>query len=272
VDFTGTSDQVTHAAINCTLNATLGDVLVALKCSLVPELPNNEAIFRPVTIKAPEGCILNCRFPAPVTGRSVVSVHTHEALYAALAQVVPDRVQAASGTFWGVTATGVDASGRTYRAQMIVNGGKGAVSDMDGLSTTCFPVNSVVTPTEIFENIAPVVIERKELWTDSAGAGRTRGGLGQRLTFRALAPGVVLDLRPVHLEYPPPGLLGGAPGLLEYVRINGEDTALKMIRMDQGDVVELGLPGGGGFGPVEERHPNAVREDLRLGYISAQAA
>src|SRR5262249_25145493 len=92
VDYTGTSSEFGAGAINVTYSATLGDTLTTLKCALVPHLPNNDGLFRPIEIVAPEGCVLNCRRPAAVKARSKTSVHVHEALYGALVQTIPDQV------------------------------------------------------------------------------------------------------------------------------------------------------------------------------------
>jgi N-methylhydantoinase B len=269
VDFTGTSPQVPDLAINATLNATLGDTLIALKCCLVPEIPNNQGLFRPIHVYAPEGCIVNCTFPSPVKGRSVTSIHTHEPLYQALVSVIPDQVQAGSGTFWGVNATGFTDNGRPFSAHMIVNGGKGALSDVDGLPTIYFPVNGIVTPTEIFENVCPMVIERKELWPDSAGAGRCRGGLGQILTFKNVGRNDVhMVLRPVNLRVPPPGIAGGDPGVLGHILLDGKEVTNPTVTVQPGHRLTLMIPGAGGFGPMEERDPVAVARDLEYGYVT----
>jgi N-methylhydantoinase B len=268
VDFAGSSPETRRGAVNCSYNFTLGLTLVALKCVLAPDIPNNEALFGPVRVLAPEGSILNCRFPAPVKGRSVTGVHIDAALYGALAQAIPHQVQAGSGTFWGINAFGFDDNGRAFNAHVIINGGIGASGRKDGLSTTIFPANGSVTPTEAFENHIPLLVTAKELLPGSGGQGQYRGGLGQRL---ALTPAgdlpVTVSIRPVNLHFPAPGLLGGQPGALGRILLNGQPCYDTVVRLDRGDELICEMAGGGGFGPAERRVPALARRDALLGYV-----
>src|SRR5581483_3530176 len=233
----------------------------------VPEVPANEPLFEPVAVSAPSGCILNCRPPVAVKGRSAVAVHTHDAIFGALAPVIPDRVQAGSGTFWGVWTMGRHPDGRPFNAAMIVNGGIGAAGRRDGLSATSYPWNSVATASEIYENHAPILVLRKELVPGSAGIGRFRGGLGQRLVFRpAGATPVTIGLRPVNLRFPPPGLAGGPPAALGRVLLNGAATEQNRFDLGPGDELTSELPGGGGFGPPAARDPALRARDAAAGY------
>lgn len=271
--FGGTSDQVSHAAINCPLGATTGGILTSLKCMLVPDLPNNTALFRPISIDIPKGSILNCSFPAPVKGRSTVGAHAHEAIFAAMASAVPDQVQASGGSFWGVITSGRTASGHGLTSHMLVQGGKGAVSTLDGLSATNFPGNGGVTPTEVFENQVPLVVSSREFWTDSAGPGKHRGGLGQRLTLESLTDEpIVVVVRSVNVEEPATGLNGGLPGAKGQIIVNGVETVTKTVTIERGDRLELRVPGGGGFGDAAERDAEAVERDVYHGYVSAKLA
>jgi N-methylhydantoinase B/oxoprolinase/acetone carboxylase alpha subunit len=252
VDYAGTSAETSVAAINCSMNYTRGSTFVALKSVLVPEIPNNEGLFRSVSVTAPERSILNCLPPVAVKGRSVVAVHTHDALFGALASVVPDKVQAGSGSFWSVGVSGRYPDGRAFSASMIVDGGMGASRRKHGLATTAYPWNSVVAPSEIYENHAPVLLLRKELTANSNGKGAQDGGEGQRLVFtvRDEVP-VTFTLRPVNIEFPPPGLLGGGDGARGRVLLNGQDCDKRLLTLHKGDVLTLELPGGGGFGAIQ---------------------
>ena len=258
VDYNGTSPQTAVAAINCSMNYTRGSTLVALKSALVPEIPNNDGLFRTVTVSAPLGSILNCRPPVAVKGRSTVAVHTHDVLFGALATAVPGKVQAGSGSFWSVGVNGQYADGRPFSASMIIDGGMGASDRKGGLSTTAYPWNSVVTPSEIYENHAPVLITRKELIPGSGGRGRHQGGMGQRISFQTTGESpVTFTVRPVNTEFPPPGLLGGENGSLGRVLLNGRPCAQRLLTLNKGEELTLELPGGGGFGAAA---PTARRE------------
>lgn len=253
VDYEGTSLETDKVAINCSLNYTRGSTLVALKSALLPQIPNNEGSFGPIAVTAPVGSILNCSRNVAVKGRSVVAVHTHDAIFGALSEVLPERVQAGSGSFWSVGFSGVRPNGERFSASIIVNGGMGGKALRSGLSATAYPWNSVATPTEILENHAPVIVERKELRKHSGGEGLHPGGDGQVLSFRpAGSTPLNVTLRPVNIRYPAPGLNGGMPGVPGEIFLNSETTDQRLLTLRTGDVLEIHLPGGGGFGKVSE--------------------
>ncbi|WP_210490882.1 hydantoinase B/oxoprolinase family protein [Microvirga antarctica] len=273
VDFEGSSDEQHDSSINCVMNTTFSDTYYPFKCSLLPGVPNNEGLSRFLTVKAPKGSIFNVNFPRAVRARSKSSFHIHAVLYEALAPILGQRVQAASGSFWTLVASGTGTDGELYRAHMLPNGGKGAVTAMDGLATIAFPYNGMITPVEIFENAAPVLIGCRELIADSGGAGQYRGGLGQRITFEPIGPNpLTVFVRPDKLRHPPAGLLGGLPGRAGEILVNGKPTPPEPTTLQSGDVLELRLPGGGGFGQPSARAGERLKADLESGYVSSEAS
>jgi N-methylhydantoinase B len=217
--------------------------------------------------------VLNTTFPSAVKSRSKTSFHLHMVIFGALAEVMADRIQAGSGSFWAITMHGVHDDGTTFNVHVLPNGGKGATARMDGLPTIAFPYNGTVTPTEIIENQAPVVVEHKRLVVDSAGPGRFRGGLGQEMQFRVIGRRpMIASARPDKIRFPPPGVLGGRPGLVGRFTINGKDAPVRPHTLNPGDTVTLRLPGGGGYGHPRERPRGAVVADVVEGYISPAAA
>jgi N-methylhydantoinase B/oxoprolinase/acetone carboxylase alpha subunit len=276
VDFEGSSPEFVHCSINCVYNDTFADTYYPLKCSLLPDLPNNEGIFRPIQVHAAEGSVFNTCFPRAVRARSKASFHIHAAIYGALAQAMPGKVQAGSGSFWSLTAFGVDAEGQRYRSHYLPNGGKGACLQMDGLPTIAFPYNGTATPAEILENTAPILVLRRELITDSGGAGCWRGGLGQSITITprdsGISGSVTVFVRPDKLRHPPNGLLGGHPGSKGSLRLNGQDVSFDAVHLTKGDRLELELPGGGGMGDPLERPAQLVSHDARQGYVTPRFA
>jgi len=272
-DYTGSSAQFADASINCVMNCTFADTFYPLKCSLTPDIPNNEGLFRPLSLYVPEGSVLNTTFPSAVKSRSKTSFHIHTAIYGALAQAMPDRIQSGSGSFWAVTLHGFHADGTPFNVHVLPNGGKGATAQTDGLPTIAFPYNGTVTPTEIVENQAPVRIDSKRLVRDSGGPGRHRGGLGQEIQFRAVGSGsLVASVRPDKIRFAPPGFLGGGPGLVGAFSLNRARVTIEPHTLHPGDELWLRLPGGGGFGDPRTRPEADVVRDVVDGYVSPEAA
>jgi N-methylhydantoinase B/oxoprolinase/acetone carboxylase alpha subunit len=244
VDFEGTSPETRNAAVNGTWALTAGETHTALKAALVPDIPSNEALFRPIEVLAPEGSILNCRFPSPVKGRSITSLHCHEAVFGALAETIPDQVQAGTGIALILVIHGQHPGGKPFNSFLIAAGGVGALSQRDGLNVANFPINTSIAPTEILENQVPLLLMRKEMLPDSRGRGR-------RLVLRTAGQTpATITMRPNNRQFPPPGILGGEPGTLCTVMLNGHPYAPTVVTLQPGDEITFDLPGGGGFGPV----------------------
>jgi N-methylhydantoinase B len=244
------------------------------KCALAPDIPNNEGLFRPVRVSAPEGSILNAKFPAPVKARAKTTNNINQVLFGALWPVFGERVQASNGGIWPLVLFGEDARLGPFLVDMLPHGGRGGMPTVDGMIPVAYPTNGTITPCEIVEAKAPVLFVRKELRPDSGGPGRHRGGLGQVLAFKIEGSGpVTFNLTPDRVTTLPQGLNGGLPGRIGAVVINGQTiTRFPPITLNPGDLVELHLPGGGGFGAVLERDPGRVRDDVALGYVSVEAA
>ena len=274
VDYAGTSPQTRQAAINCTYNTTFASTMYPFKCALAPAVPNNEGLFRPIRVTAPEGCLLNCTFPAPVKARAKVTNNINQVLFGALWPVFGDQAQAGSGSIWPFHFVGDDPGHGRFAVHCLPHGGRGALRDMDGALPVAFPHNSAVTPVEILELRAPIVVECKALRPDSAGAGRRRGGPGQEIVVRSIAPSpMTLTVRPDKIRCAPPGLDRGLPGATGHVFLNGREIdRFPAIEFRPGDELRLLMPGGGGFGPPVERPPAAIAADVALGLLSPEAA
>ena len=187
--------------------------------------------------------------------------------------MLPDRVQADSGgaPIWGINCQGHTADGQAYGSAQNFHGGQGGRSTMDGLDTLSFPSNCKVTPIEMYELAVPVLTERKELIADSGGAGKYRGGLGQRGVLRNLSDRPMnVYLSTERVKHPCFGVVGGHSGSHGAVRRNGETVFPKgKLTLDPGDRLEIELPGGGGWGNPLERPRELIEDDLRQGLISA---
>ncbi len=274
VDYAGTSPQTRLGAINCVYNTTYASTLYPFKCALVPGIPNNEGLFRPVTVTAPKGCILNCSDPFPVQARAKVTNNINQVLFGAVWPILGEHAQAGSGSIWPFSVSGELPEYGSFSVHILPHGGRGAMRDLDGLPPIAFPHNSSVTSTEIMETEAPILMLHKAFLPDTAGAGRSRGGIGQIITFRNIADeSITARIRPDKMFCEPPGIDGGHPGQVGEVRFNGEViTRFPPLEFKPGDEIEMRMPGGAGFGSVAERDPDQILHDLRMGYITPAAA
>jgi N-methylhydantoinase B len=268
VDYAGTSPQVDRA-INCTMTYTFAMTAYALKCVLLPELPNNEGIFRCIDVSAPAGSIVNPRFPASVGGRMATGHYLPFAVFGALAPIIPERIMAASGSpLWSMIQTGVRANGSTYANVLFFNGGMGATHRNDGQSTYAWPSNVSNVPVELIERNGPLVVHRKELRSGSGGAGKFRGGLGQEIEFEVTSEtpiGVIFMAE--RCRFPAPGMGGGEAGARGEVRIDGQEVDYRRnVVLTKGQRILLRTPGGGGMGAPAERDPDAAASDRRQEY------
>jgi N-methylhydantoinase B len=274
VDFAGTSPQI-NRPINSVLNYTLAYSAYAVKCAFDPVTPNNDGSFRPITITAPEGCLLNPRRPAPIWARHLAGHYLPPVIFSALANLLPDKVIADCGSpVWNVYFAGKQDTGQRFVKMFFMNGGHGARPHQDGPACLSFPSNIATVPIEQFENSVPILITEKELIPDSGGAGRNRGGPAQRLSFRSTSDEpITMTIRHERVKFPPRGLLGGKPGSAGREYVNGERIPAK-IRMDlqPNDLVTFETPGGGGMGSPEERDPAKLQADLLSGLVTPEAA
>lgn len=280
VDLAGTSPQVDWGG-NVVYNFTFAYVHMAIKSIFDPEIPNNHGSVTPLLLKAPEGSVVNCRFPAAVAARMQIGHFMTEIIYRALAQALPERVIASSG---GTPATmnvfyGHRNDGSPWHSVIIRGGGMGASSLHDGEYCYIFPANGANTPVEILESDTPLIVERRELLPDSGGAGKQRGGVGRRIVFRipddeyAPLPPVNLGIQSGRFRLSPEGLFGGQPGVRAQFLVNGEPgNPYGLTRLHPGDVVTMDAAGGGGYGPPRERDRDALLRDIRNGLVSSKSA
>ncbi|MBI5829583.1 MAG: hydantoinase B/oxoprolinase family protein, partial [Chloroflexi bacterium] len=282
VDLTGSSPQVDWGG-NVVYNFTYAYVHMAVKSIFDPDIPNNDGSAAPIKLTAPEGTVVNCRFPAAVAARMQIGHFMTEIIYRALAQALPDRVVAGSG---GTPATmqvfyGRRNNGQLFHAVLIRGGGLGAGSARDGEGSFIFPANGANTPVEILESDSPLIVERRELIVDSGGPGKQRGALGRREVFRVPAerdeyapqPPVNLAIQSGRFRIPPDGLFGGGPGAGAQFLVNGQSgDPYGLTRLHPGDVVIMDAAGGGGYGDPKERDRAALVRDVKDGKVSRESA
>ena len=276
IDYDGTSKQIDRG-LNSVMKYTYAYSTYPVKCALDPDTPRNEGSYRSVTVAAPEGSILNPTFPAPVNARQLTGHLLAAAIYECLAQAVPDRVIAECGgapTMRSVYS-GIDDGGIRFSQIFFASGGMGASPVADGHSCTAFPTNSGSGSIEAFESLAPLLVWKKEFRTDSGGAGEFMGGLGQEVEIEITAEDDVrLSMMSDRQKYAARGLLGGMEGAkVEIVKSDGTKPHPKARSvLAPRDKLTLRFGGGGGYGPPNARAPEAVQNDLRNGYITAEYA
>jgi N-methylhydantoinase B len=276
VDYAGTSKQIDRG-LNSVMNYTYAYTVYPIKCALDPLTPRNEGSYRSITVDAPLGSILNPRFPAPCNARQLTGHLLADVIYGCLAQALPEKIVAESGAAPTLRAlfSGTDRQGNRFSQILFASGGMGASDVMDGSSATAFPTNTGAGSLEVFESLAPLVIWKRELRPDSGGAGRHRGGLGQEIELEVVSPEPLrLSLLSDRIKYPPRGFLGGRPGgRVEIQLADGRQPHPKSRSgLEPGDRLILRYGGGAGYGDPHQRDPEAVRADLKNGYISPEAA
>ncbi|MEQ1854148.1 MAG: hydantoinase B/oxoprolinase family protein, partial [Chthoniobacteraceae bacterium] len=269
VDYTGTSLQV-EKALNSAFCYTYAYTMYGLKCVLSPEIPNNEGAFRPIRITAPEGSILNHRFPASGCSRAMLGHYLPFAVFGALGRVVPERIIAGSGSpIWSVLMRGVDERGRQFANKLFYNGGTGASHRRDGMNATSWPSNISLTPAEVVEQLMPCRVVYKRLRPGSAGDGEYRGGLGQDILLESRSPApVFMVFLAERTKYAAPGVAGGQAGDCGALVIDGKAADPKKQHiLKPGGTVLLRTPGGGGYGISQKRSAAARESDRKRGYL-----
>jgi N-methylhydantoinase B len=255
VDYTGTS--AAHSlAINAVLNYVFAYTAYPIKCIFSPDVPNNEGSFRPISIHAPEGSLLNAQKPSPLGARNVTGNILYGPVMKALSQAVPDKVQADCGSaVWVMVLSGKKENGKEYVEYLFLAGGYGGRKGLAGEHTLCYPTNVANVPIEVFENDAPVLVTCKSHIKGSGGNGKYKGGMGQRFAYKNIGK------TPIHISNVTEkinnkayGLFGGkegksgkiyivtALGKRRHTPIKGHD------KLYSGEELVMELPGGGGYG------------------------
>lgn len=279
VDYSGTSPQV-EEPVNAVYGVTVASTIYALKSVIDPDLPVNHGFFRVVSVRAPEGSLLNPRHGAPVSGGNTeTSQRIVDVVFKALSKALPDRVPAAScGTMTNVMIGGV-SQGRSWAFYETVACGQGARPGMDGVDGVHTNMtNTLNTPIERLEAEYPVLFLKYELRPNSEGPGEYRGGLGVTRAFMLLDGTAILTILGERCRRRPWGLRGGyqgAPARHYVVKANGQRVDLgckASIRLSPGDIVVVNTPGGGGIGDPCKRKSLRVSRDIVEGKVDVGRA
>jgi N-methylhydantoinase B len=275
------SDTQRRGGLNVPIVSTEATVYYAVRAALGADLPVNDGFFRPITLVAPEGSVVNPRFPAAVSVRHLTCQRLADVLLSAMGTLVPDRVAGGSFVgFFSIMAAGRSpVHGGTVVLQDILGGGGGGRRGIDGLDAIDTHVsNCALLPAEVCETLYPWRIERSELVRGSGGPGTFRGGLGIRRVYRALErQPTVLYVDQTNPAFAPAGVEGGRSGRPSSIslRVGGRRRRLPTkttLEVPEGAEVIVETAGGGGWGPPAARDPDAVRRDARDGLVSRRDA
>lgn len=254
VDFSGTTKQTT-GNINCPLSVAAAAVYYVLRCLMPKQTPACAGSFRPITLTAPEGCLLNAKRPAAVAAGNVeTSTRIVDVVMGALAQALPDKIPAAShgsmnNLAMGSIGHGVDDKAWDYYETM--GGGMGASSSGDGIDAVqTHMTNTRNTPIEVMETSYPVRIKQYAIRKDSGGVGLHKGGDGLVREFEFLKSANVTLLTERRL-YSPWGLSKGMDGGCGQNILNEKVLTPKVcFDVNKGDCLTIKTPGGGGWGKI----------------------
>jgi N-methylhydantoinase B len=273
------SDPQRRAPVNSTYAQTFSACAYALKCLIDPDLPVNDGFYRLLSVEAPEGSVMNCRWPSAVVGGWETHDRLVEVLFRALLPALPGRLPAGTkGMMCQAGFGSLDEAAGSYTCfYETFAGGYGARLRSDGPDAVqAHGQNTENAPIEETELNYPVRIGRLSLRADSEGPGRQRGGMGLIKDYVYDRPTTYTILADRD-RFGPWGVEGGqAARTAEYVHIrDGVETRLgskSTVELEAGDTISVRTCGGGGYGPPEERDPTLVLRDVREGRISVVRA
>src|SRR5246127_1340256 len=289
VDYAGTS-PASAFGINVVLNYTTAYTAFGVKCLVAPEVPNNAGSLAPITVSAPEGCLLNAKRPRAVAARHTVGHMLPDVVFGCLHQVIEGGVPAeGASSLWipqiyggadvldelGTEAGRAPPDIKPFSTAIFHCGGAGARPGKDGLDVTAFPSGGRTIRAEATESVAPVVFRRREFREGSGGAGQYRGGLGQVIELGgADGTPIAMLCNFERISNPARGRDGGGAGAPGRVTLVSGPPAGAQGResVPGGDFIRLETPGGGGFGDPDARDPKQVALDVADGLISRETA
>lgn len=255
-DFTGSSDQV-RGSLNATEAITFSACCYVVRCLVEEEIPTNSGCFQPIKVIAPEGSIVNARFPAAVAGGNVeTSQRIVDVLLKALAKAVPEKIPACSqGTMNNLTIGGYDSvRNHAFAYYETIAGGAGASREVIGASAIhTHMTNTQNTPIEALESHCPLRIHEYSIAEGTGGGGAYSGGNGLIRRMELLADAQV-SLLAERRVYPPGGASGGEPGShgLDTIKLPDEEEmpipGKWSGRCPAGSILTIQTPGGGGWG------------------------
>lgn len=280
IDFTGTDKQA-RGFVNSPIASTISAAGTAVRAVLGhPDMTTNDGSFRPVTVTAPLGCILNPKYPAPVRLRMNSAGRAYGAVLQALGKALPDR--AAACGFDTTTCVNLGhLSERGYSIYMEpLRGGLGGAARADGADAISQLLsNSANTPVEVAETDYEFFrIRDYALAPDSAGAGAHQGGLGCVREFEITADRVEAVYSSDRANHRPWALAGGTEGTIGRVSLIRDGASKQLpangaaVTLQRGDRLRVETGGGGGLGDPHQRPREEIAADVATGRITPEFA
>lgn len=279
VDWSGSDPQV-PGGINSTLPFTKACSYAAIRSIMTQDIPNCHGFTVPITVKAQPRTVVNPVFPAPTGARGITGYRMIDCMFGALAKLVPDRVAAdSSGGSSLPTFSSIDSDRHFVFCETLM-GTSGATRTHDGQEGVAhIGSNQANVPIELIEARYPIRVEDYSLVPDSGGAGRFRGGLGIRRSYRVLRAGLSLNIRSDKRDHPPHGLFGGGDGAPSSTWIRRGDESHSIVQLplapvsvEEGDLIVHTMAGGGAVGDPFERDPEHVLADWIDGKVTTGVA
>jgi N-methylhydantoinase B len=278
VDFSGSAEAVDEP-LNIPYGMTETISKLCFKTVTTPEEDSNAGQYAPLETVAPEGNIFHATYPAP-TFTIWTAILGIDVVYKALAKAIPEQIPASSGgDLLSIMVYGENPeTGQQFVEANNEGVGWGGAPDHDGANALMHISESMVqnVPVEVYENKAPLEIDRLELRQDSGGAGEYRGGLGIQRDYTFTHPvGALSIIQKTKTDNW--GLDGGNPGARNAVVLHPDTdreewTGMMRETFAAGEGLSNRSGGGAGRGDPHDRDPAKVREDVLDGYVSREAA
>jgi N-methylhydantoinase B len=280
IDFSG-SDPQTVGPINANSSTVEACALLAVLATLDPTIPVNSGLRDAVEVVIPPGLVVSPTRPAALNQYVPTCQVGYNCVIAALGKLDPSRAVAPAGLGGSGFAVGYRSGrggGKATVQYELFTTALGGTREADGaqiVQAMCHITPG--TPVEVLESEYPLTVHRYDLWTDSAGAGTHRGGLGYVREYEFMTD-VLVTVRGMHQKYGAPGLDGGLGHRLSHTTLNpGRDgerelEILETLPVRLGDVIRLHKAGGSGLGSPLARPIDQVMADVRNGYVSIAAA
>jgi N-methylhydantoinase B len=280
LDFSRTA-AACQGPVNIARSTAIASCYVALK-HVFQDVPANAGCLEPIAFVIPENSLLSATRPKPVGGYTETILRVIDVVFQALAAAAPHKVNGcAYGTINALSLAGHRKNGQRWVMFSFFGGGHGGHPEGDGLNHGNAPISTAtIPPVEILEAAYPVMFTQWALRPDSGGPGRARGGLGAVYEVTPLEGDADAFLFAERGRFPPRGVCGGGDAAMNGFAFEQRDgwhaapMASKMvgIRLARGQRLRIESPGGGGYGPVAERDPVKIAEDVRLGYVTPEGA